>query len=124
MQVAERALFFWNNGHVISLVAQNRQAIMPLIFPALEKNSRSHWNQAVLNLTMNVRKMLSEMDEDLFLACQRKFGEEEERRMAVEEKRKMTWERLETAAAFQPVTGNTAVLVRLVMAPPMAATLT
>lgn len=73
---------------------------------------------------MNVRKMLSEMDEDLFLACQRKFGEEEERRMAVEEKRKMTWERLETAAAFQPVTGNTAVLVRLVMAPPMAATLT
>ncbi|KAG1367628.1 Serine/threonine protein phosphatase 2A 57 kDa regulatory subunit B' kappa isoform [Cocos nucifera] len=123
-QVAERALFFWNNDHVIGLVAQNRQAIMPLIFPALEKNSRSHWNQAVLNLTMNVRKMLSEIDEELFLACQRKFEEDEERREAVEEKRKMTWERLEGAAAFQPVTGNTAVLVRPVMNPPMAATLT
>ncbi|KAG1346238.1 Serine/threonine protein phosphatase 2A 57 kDa regulatory subunit B' kappa isoform [Cocos nucifera] len=122
-EVAERALFLWNNDHVISLVAQNRQDIMPLIVPALEKNSQNHWNQAVLNLTMNVRKMLSEMDEELFLACQRKFEEEEEKRVAVEEKRKMTWERLETAAAFQPVTGNTAVLVRSVMAPAIAASL-
>lgn len=108
---------------MISLVAQNRQDIIPLIVPALEKNSQSHWNQAVLNLTMNVRKMLSEMDDELFLACQRKFKEEEEKRMAVEEKRKMTWERLETAAAFQPVTGNTAVLVRSVMAPAIASSL-
>ncbi|XP_008811587.2 serine/threonine protein phosphatase 2A 57 kDa regulatory subunit B' kappa isoform-like [Phoenix dactylifera] len=123
-QVAERALFLWNNDHVMSLVAQNRQAIMPLIFPALEKNSQSHWNQAVLNLTMNVRKMLSEMDEELFLACQRKFEEDEENRVAVEEKRKKAWERLEIAAAFQPMTGNTAVLVRPVMAPAIAATLT
>ncbi|KAJ6842578.1 serine/threonine protein phosphatase 2A 57 kDa regulatory subunit B' iota isoform [Iris pallida] len=110
-QVAERALFLWNNDHVISMIAQNRQAVMPLIVPALERNSRDHWNQAVVNPTVNARKMLSEMDEELFSACQKMFKEEEEKRMEVEEKRRITWERLEAAASFKPVTGNTAVLV-------------
>lgn len=101
----------WNNDHVISMIAQNRQAVMPLIVPALERNSRDHWNQAVVNPTVNARKMLSEMDEELFSACQKMFEEEEEKRMEVEEKRRITWERLEAAASFKLVTGNTAVLV-------------
>ncbi|WOK99151.1 serine/threonine protein phosphatase [Canna indica] len=120
-QVAERALFLWNNDHVISLVSQNRQSIMPLIIPALERNIQSHWNQAVLNLTQNVKKMLCEMDEELFLACKDKFEEEEMNRMMEEEKRRITWERLETTAAFKPVTGNIAVLVRPATAPIAAA---
>ncbi|RRT59883.1 hypothetical protein GW17_00004313 [Ensete ventricosum] len=121
--VAERALFLWNNDHVISLVSQHRQAIIPLVVPALERNTRSHWNQAVVNLTQNVKKMLSEMDEELFLVCKTKFEEEEARQMILEEKRRMTWERLESIAAFRPVTGNTSVLVRPAIAPPVVAAL-
>ncbi|KAI8029414.1 Serine/threonine protein phosphatase 2A 57 kDa regulatory subunit B' alpha isoform [Camellia lanceoleosa] len=41
-QVAERALFLWNNEHVVSLIVQNRQVILPLIYEALEKNMRGH----------------------------------------------------------------------------------
>ncbi|ONK59438.1 uncharacterized protein A4U43_C08F6430 [Asparagus officinalis] len=111
-QVAERALFLWNNDHIIGMVAQNRHVIMPLIVPAIERNSKNHWNQAVLNLTINARKMLSEMDEDLFSECLRKFEDEEEMKKSIEEKRRITWERLEAAASSKPVTGNTAVLVR------------
>ncbi|KAJ6847002.1 serine/threonine protein phosphatase 2A 57 kDa regulatory subunit B' iota isoform [Iris pallida] len=122
-QVAERALFLWNNDHVISMIAQNRQTVIPMIVPALERNSKNHWNQAVQNLTANARKMLSEMDDELFSACQKKFEEEEEKRMLVEEKRRTTWERLEAAASFKPVTGNTAVLVRPVSVSAVAATL-
>ncbi|CAI5953026.1 unnamed protein product [Closterium sp. NIES-64] len=44
-QVAERTLFLWNNDYIVSLVAQNRAAVLPLIFGALERNARSHWNQ-------------------------------------------------------------------------------
>lgn len=121
-QVAERALFFWNNDHIIGMVTQSRQVIMPLVVPAIERNSKCHWNQAVQNLTLNARKMLSEMDDELFSECQRKFEEEEERRMSVEEKRQMTWERLEAAASFKPVTGNTAVLVRPVAVSSVATT--
>nr|GEZ49446.1 serine/threonine protein phosphatase 2A 57 kDa regulatory subunit B' beta isoform-like [Tanacetum cinerariifolium] len=37
-QVAERALFMWNNEHLVSLIAQNRTVILPIIFDALELN--------------------------------------------------------------------------------------
>ncbi|KAL6610620.1 hypothetical protein ACP70R_040589 [Stipagrostis hirtigluma subsp. patula] len=110
-QVAERALFVWNNDHIISLIAQNRQVLMPIVVPALEQNSQNHWNQAVLNLTANVKKMFSEMDEDLFSSCLAKYKEDEEKRVSLEAKRTLTWQKLESAASFQPVTGHTAVLV-------------
>ncbi|XP_077211733.1 protein phosphatase 2A regulatory B subunit family protein [Tasmannia lanceolata] len=122
-QVAERALFMWNNDHIVSLIAQNRQVILPLIFPALEKNARTHWNQAVLNLTLNVQKMFSEMDEELFQTCKNKFEDEETQVKAADEKRRLTWECLETAAGFQPMTGNTAVLVTPITASPIVAAL-
>ncbi|KAF8389024.1 hypothetical protein HHK36_025709 [Tetracentron sinense] len=110
-QVAERALFLWNNEHIVSLIAHNRQVILPLIFAALERNTQNHWNQSVLNLTLNVRKMFSEMDDELVLACQGKFEEEEGKLVSAAEKRRVMWERLEKAASVQPVTRNTAVLV-------------
>ncbi|KAL5729417.1 hypothetical protein ACHQM5_002375 [Ranunculus cassubicifolius] len=109
-QVAERALFLWNNDHIVSLIAHNRQVILPLIFPALERNTRNHWNQAVLNLTVNMKKMFSEMDNDLVVSCQGIFDDEEAKQQTEAEKRKLIWERLETVASAQAVTGNTAVL--------------
>ncbi|XP_024537270.1 serine/threonine protein phosphatase 2A 57 kDa regulatory subunit B' theta isoform [Selaginella moellendorffii] len=98
-QVAERALFLWNNDHIISLVTQNRQTVLPLVFSALERNTRNHWNQTVHGLTVNVRKMFLEMDKDLFDECQRKYLEEEEKSKGLEEKRENNWKRLEAAAA-------------------------
>lgn len=109
--MAERALFFWNNDHVVNLIAHNRQVILPIVLPALEKNVRNHWNQAVLNLTFNVKKMFAEMDEELFLTCHAQYEEEEEELTLAAEKRKEAWEQLEHAASRQPIAGNTAVLV-------------
>ncbi|KAM1013610.1 hypothetical protein FF1_043522 [Malus domestica] len=110
-QVAERVLFFWNNDNIVTLIAHNRQVILPIILPALERNSHNHWNQAVLNLSLNVRKMFVEMDEQLFLSSHAHFMEEEAKQSSAAKKRKEAWERLENAASLQPVTGNTAVLV-------------
>ena len=47
MQVAERSLFLWNNEYIVSLVAQQRIAVLPLVFAALERNERHHWNPQV-----------------------------------------------------------------------------
>lgn len=94
-QVAERALFLWNNDHIVNLVAQNRHVILPLIFPALEKNMSCHWSLAVNGLTTNVRKMFQDLDEELFQECQKKYQEDEEKAKSVEEKREITWKRLE-----------------------------
>ncbi|OAY66310.1 Serine/threonine protein phosphatase 2A 57 kDa regulatory subunit B' beta isoform, partial [Ananas comosus] len=98
-QVAERALFLWNNDHIVSLIAQNRSVIFPIIFEALEKNIRSHWNQAVHGLTANVRKMFLDMDSELFEECQRQFLEKEAKAKEVEEQRELAWRRLEAVVA-------------------------
>eukprot|EP00850_Spirogloea_muscicola_P013352 SM000090S24314 [mRNA] locus=s90:285570:287583:- [translate_table: standard] len=105
-QVAERALFLWNNDYIVSLVAQNRLVILPLIFASLEKNARSHWNQAVHGLTLNVRKMFVEMDQQLYEECQTQFAEEEAKAKAVEDQRERTWKRLEAAASSRSFSQN------------------
>ncbi|CAN0926152.1 Serine/threonine protein phosphatase 2A 57 kDa regulatory subunit B' alpha isoform [Linum grandiflorum] len=97
-QVAERALFLWNNEHVVGLIAQNRSVVLPILFEALEKNIQTHWNQAVHGLTVNVRKMFLEMDGELFEECQRRYEEKESRAKEVEEQREMTWKRLTDVA--------------------------
>ncbi|KAK7832906.1 serine/threonine protein phosphatase 2A 57 kDa regulatory subunit B' kappa isoform [Quercus suber] len=105
-QVAERAHLLWNNEHVLNLISHNRQVILPLVFSSLERNAQNHWNQAVLNLTLNLKRMFCEMDEELVVACQRKLEEEDSRLRVAAEKRRLTWERLETAAGLQPLAGN------------------
>ncbi|KAK9290645.1 hypothetical protein L1049_008818 [Liquidambar formosana] len=100
-QVAERALFLWNNEHIVSLIAQNRHVIFPIIFEALERNIQSHWNQAVHGLTVNVRKMFLEMDVELFEECQRQYAEREARAREFEELRELTWKKLADVAAQQ-----------------------
>ncbi|XP_071722576.1 serine/threonine protein phosphatase 2A 57 kDa regulatory subunit B' kappa isoform-like, partial [Rutidosis leptorrhynchoides] len=97
-QVAERALMLWNNEHILNLVSQNRDVIIPFIYPALERNTKNHWNQAVLNLTQNVRKVISEMDEELVISCQRKSEDDQSMSSEAAEKRKLIWEHLEVAA--------------------------
>ena len=104
LQVAERALFLWNNEHIVSLIAQNRGMILPIIFEALEKNIQSHWNQAVHGLTVNVRKMFLEMDVQLFEQCQRDYEGKQARAEQVEERRQVTWKRLAEVAGEDMVT--------------------
>ncbi|KVI02041.1 serine/threonine protein phosphatase 2A 59 kDa regulatory subunit B' gamma isoform-like [Cynara cardunculus var. scolymus] len=98
-QVAERALFLWNNDHIRNLITQNRKVILPIIFPALEKNTRGHWNQAVQSLTLNVRKIFSDADQSLFDECLVKYQEDELKKKENRKKRESTWIRLENVAA-------------------------
>ncbi|OWM89117.1 serine/threonine protein phosphatase 2A 57 kDa regulatory subunit B' kappa isoform [Punica granatum] len=110
-QVAERALFLWNNEQIVGLVAYNRHEIVPIVLPALERNAHDHWNQSVLNLSLSVRKMLLDMDEVLFLSCLAHSQEEQERMRREAERRNEAWARVESAATRQPLVGNIAVLV-------------
>lgn len=97
-QVAEKALFLWNNEAVVSLIAQHRVMVLPIIFEALEKNIQSHWNQAIHGLTVNVRKMFQEMDIELFEECQKHYEENVARSKDLEEQRAITWRKLAEAA--------------------------
>ncbi|XP_076896370.1 serine/threonine protein phosphatase 2A 59 kDa regulatory subunit B' gamma isoform-like [Bidens hawaiensis] len=100
-QVAERALFLWNNDHIRNLIIQNRKVILPIILPALEKNTHGHWNQAVQSLTLNVRKIFSDADQSFFDECLNKHQEDELKEKENNKKRESIWVRLENVAAVK-----------------------
>lgn len=105
-QVAERALFLWNNDHIEGLIKQNSKAILPIIFPALERNTKGHWNQAVQSLSLNVRKIFMDHDPTLFEECRKKFEEAEAQEASVRSKREAIWKRLEEIALSKSTQGS------------------
>jgi hypothetical protein len=98
LQVAERALFLWNNGHIEGLIKQNSKVILPIILPALERNTKGHWNQAVQSLSLNVCKIFVDNDPTLFEECRKKFEEDEAQEASMRSKREARWKRLEEIA--------------------------
>uniref|UniRef100_A0A8C6ZQE4 Protein phosphatase 2 regulatory subunit B'alpha n=1 Tax=Nothoprocta perdicaria TaxID=30464 RepID=A0A8C6ZQE4_NOTPE len=65
-QVAERALYFWNNEYILSLIEENIDKILPIMFGSLYKISKEHWNPTIVALVYNVLKTLMEMNGKLF----------------------------------------------------------
>ncbi|KAG2020411.1 protein phosphatase PP2A0 B subunit gamma isoform [Coprinopsis cinerea AmutBmut pab1-1] len=65
-QVAERALLYWNNEYVVNLMSDNLSVILPIVFPALYNNSKSHWNRTIHGMVYNALKLFMEINPDLF----------------------------------------------------------
>ena len=57
-QVAERALFLWNNEYIVQQITNFKSTIFPIVFESLAKNAEGHWNSTVHGLTYNVQKLL------------------------------------------------------------------
>ena len=93
-QVAERALYLWSNEYIHSLIEDNNHVIMPIMFPALYRNSRKHWNKTIISLIYNVLKDFMEINSKLFdkLTASYKANIQEERRK--EKEREDLWLRL------------------------------
>ncbi len=96
--MAERSLFLWNNEYIVSLVAQHRQSILPLVFGALEENANSHWNPAVHGLTCNVRKMFQDLDEPLYEQCQRTYERQKQEEEEQQRQREQHWQAMQQMA--------------------------
>ncbi|EER17453.1 Serine/threonine protein phosphatase 2A 57 kDa regulatory subunit B' alpha isoform, putative, partial [Perkinsus marinus ATCC 50983] len=68
-QVAERALFYWNNDSIVRIINDNRRIVFPIIVGPLYDNSLTHWNSTIHGLTCNVLKLLMEADPPLYDSC-------------------------------------------------------
>ena len=86
-QVAERALFLWNNDQLVNsgcLSKSHTSILLPMIYGPLEKKSNNdgegHWNATVEGLASNVMKMYTEYDLKAYSECQTKHAEEERRK--------------------------------------------
>ena len=75
-QVAERALYYWNNEYFVSLVQDHTMLILPIMFPPLYRNSKSHWNKTIHGLIYNALKLFMEMDQNLFGECTSNYKSE------------------------------------------------
>jgi len=101
-QVAERALFLWNNEYIVSLIASSREAVLPRVFEALYTNSRNHWNSTVHGLTCNVVKLFMEMDSTLFDKCSQEYREKSEKEEKEKQKSEDEWKEMEKKCEAKP----------------------
>lgn len=76
-QVAERALYFWNNDEMITLIARHREQIMRNAVCSLQRNIETHWNDNVLCLSENVQTMLQDMDPELYQSCMKALDQQQ-----------------------------------------------
>uniref|UniRef100_A0A8C9P1V2 Protein phosphatase 2 regulatory subunit B'alpha n=1 Tax=Spermophilus dauricus TaxID=99837 RepID=A0A8C9P1V2_SPEDA len=94
-QVAERALYFWNNEYILSLIEENIDKILPIMFASLYKISKEHWNPTIVALVYNVLKTLMEMNGKLFDDLTSSYKAERQREKKKELEREELWKKLE-----------------------------
>uniref|UniRef100_A0A671T4D1 Serine/threonine protein phosphatase 2A regulatory subunit n=1 Tax=Sinocyclocheilus anshuiensis TaxID=1608454 RepID=A0A671T4D1_9TELE len=101
-QVAERALYYWNNEYIMSLISDNAAKILPIMFPALYRNSKSHWNKTIHGLIYNALKLFMEMNQKLFDDCTQQFRAEKNKEKAKLKEREEAWMKIESLAKSNP----------------------
>lgn len=57
----------------MSLISDNYSSILPIMYPALYKNSRNHWNKTIHGLIYNALKRLMEMNQKVFDECTQQY---------------------------------------------------
>ena len=98
-QVAERALYFWNNECILALISENVQQVLPIMFPSLYKNSRNHWNKTIHGLIYNALKLFMEEDQKLFDLCVQNYNKQKEVEEKKQEEKQKQWDELEKVAS-------------------------
>jgi serine/threonine-protein phosphatase 2A regulatory subunit B' len=100
-QVVERALFLWNNEHLVNsgcLSRLNAEMVLPIIYGPLYKNSSGHWNATVEGLAQNVLKMYMEYDLVLYDKCTTAYFKDEEEAKRKIEAISERWSQIEEMA--------------------------
>ena len=98
-QVAERALFLWNNEYIVQQITNFKKSIFPIVFASLAQNAEGHWNSTVHGLTYNVQKLLMEMDSELYDAEAARYEAAQADKAKQEEQAKAQWAAVSAMAA-------------------------
>ncbi|GCC33479.1 serine/threonine-protein phosphatase 2A 56 kDa regulatory subunit epsilon isoform [Chiloscyllium punctatum] len=93
-QVAERALYYWNNEYIMSLIEENSAVILPIMFPSLYRISKEHWNPAIVALVYNVLKAFMEMNSPLFDELTATYKSDRQKEKKKEKEREELWKKL------------------------------
>jgi len=106
-QVAERALFLWNNDVIAQFMSDHRPVILPVLYPALATNLQLHWNNTVTQLTTHILQQFMDMDEKLFKQVELQY-KEKHKPEEVKRKREERWKEVQRMSLQnQPTTSTT-----------------
>ncbi|KEF63415.1 uncharacterized protein A1O9_01393 [Exophiala aquamarina CBS 119918] len=97
-QVAERALYFWNNEYFCNLVSDNVETILPIMFAPLYENSKGHWNRTIHGMVYNAMKLFMEINPQLFDECSHDYNELQNSAPQREQARQAKWDKLAETA--------------------------
>ena len=75
-----------------------KATVFPLIFPCLADSAETHWNTTVAQLTLNVQKLLMEIDSELYDAEAVKYTEAKATAAERERERTQQWDELAAMA--------------------------
>ncbi|KAK4491464.1 hypothetical protein RD792_002214 [Penstemon davidsonii] len=103
-QVAERALYVWNNEQFVKMASQEIDEVFPIVVEGMEKNLKWHWSRSVRQLTENVKEMLEEMEPNVYSKCLSQLHHQDSAPNEEEMRRKERWERVEMAAKMNQFT--------------------
>ncbi|KAF9993219.1 Serine/threonine-protein phosphatase 2A 56 kDa regulatory subunit delta isoform [Entomortierella chlamydospora] len=98
-QVAERALYYWNNEYIVNLIHDNANEILPIVFQSLYKNSKTHWNRTIHGLVFNALKLFMDATPKLFDECTNHYRQARQNDRKRLQEREEIWQRLEQQAA-------------------------
>jgi serine/threonine-protein phosphatase 2A regulatory subunit B' len=101
-QVAERALYYWNNEYIMSLISDNAAEILPIMFPSLYRNSKTHWNKTIHGLIYNALKLFMEINQKLFDECTQNYKLQRQKEKELFLKRDNIWSKIEEVASANP----------------------
>ncbi|KAF2497229.1 serine/threonine protein phosphatase 2A [Lophium mytilinum] len=97
-QVAERALYFWNNEYFCNLVSDNVEVILPIMFAPLYENSKGHWNRTIHGMVYNAMKLFMEVNPQLFDDCSHDYAESQNNADQRQQARQSRWDKLSELA--------------------------
>ncbi|KAK3370195.1 phosphatase 2A regulatory B subunit-domain-containing protein [Podospora didyma] len=105
-QVAERALYFWNNEYFCNLVSDNVEIILPIMFAPLYENSKGHWNRTIHGMVYNAMKLFMEINPQLFDDCSHEYTEQQNSAAAREALRERKWAAITEQANKRKTNGS------------------
>ncbi|EEB08524.2 protein phosphatase regulatory subunit Par1 [Schizosaccharomyces japonicus yFS275] len=97
-QVAERALYLFNNDYFVHLVEENVEVILPIMYPPLYEISKTHWNRVIHLMVRNVLKLFMDINPVLFDEIDSEYVELRRERALEETNRATMWKKVEEMA--------------------------
>ncbi|KAK1632981.1 hypothetical protein QYE76_007296 [Lolium multiflorum] len=101
-QVAERALYVWNNERFLEMASAGEgtmERILPAFVASIEANLEQHWSKCVQQVTASVKTLLQQVAPDLYDRCAADLAAKRAEADAEAAIREARWRRLEAAAA-------------------------